>query len=62
MKLNISRKIKNVFVVLPIRWIVKRTFAWFSGFRCRAKHVEILTTITQNMIRIAMLRLMLAKL
>jgi putative transposase len=62
LKLNISTKIKDVFAVLPIRWIVERTFAWLGGFRRLAKDVEILTATAENMIRIAMLRLTLAKL
>lgn len=30
LKLNISKKIKDTFAVLPIRWIVERTFAWLG--------------------------------
>lgn len=62
LKLNISTKIKDVFAVLPIRWLVERTFAWLNGFRRLAKYVEILTATAENMIRIAMVRLTLAKL
>ena len=62
LKLNISTKIKDTFAVLPIRWIVERTFAWLGGFRRLAKDVEILTATAENMTRIAMLRLMLDKL
>ena len=62
LKLNISTKIKDVFAVLPIRWIVERTFAWLNGFRRLAKEVEILTATAENIFRIAMVRLTLAKL
>jgi putative transposase len=62
LKLNISTKIKDAFAVLPIRWIVERTFAWLGGFRRLAKDVEILTATAENIVRISMLRLMLAKL
>ncbi|WP_235950095.1 transposase [Candidatus Regiella insecticola] len=62
LKLNISTKIKDVFAVLPIRWIVERTFAWLNGFRRLAKDVEILTATAENIFRIAMVRLTLAKL
>jgi putative transposase len=61
-KLNISTKIKDTFAVLPVRWIVERTFAWMGNFRRLSKDVEILTGTAENMVRIAMLRLTLAKL
>ena len=59
---HISTKIQDGFAVLPKRWIVERTFAWLGNFRRLAKDVEILTATAENMIRIAMLRLTLAKL
>lgn len=31
LKLHISKKIKDTFAVLPIRWIVERTFAWLGN-------------------------------
>ena len=62
LELHISTKIKDGFAVLPIRWIVERTFAWLGGFRRLAKDVEILTATAENMVRIAMIRLTLAKL
>ncbi|MBK4361801.1 transposase [Candidatus Hamiltonella defensa] len=46
---------------MPIRWIVERTFAWLNGFRRLAKDVEILTSTAENIVRIAMVRLTLAK-
>jgi putative transposase len=49
------------FVVQPKRWIVERTFAWLGHFRRLAKDVEILTGTAENMIRIAMLKITLAK-
>jgi len=59
--LPISEKIKDGFAVLPKRWVVERTFAWLGSFRRLAKDVEILTATAENMIRIAMLKLTLAK-
>jgi putative transposase len=59
---HISCKIKDEFTVLPIRWIVERTFAWLGNFRRLAKDFEILTATSENMIRIAMLKITLAKL
>ena len=38
---DISKRIKPEFEVLPKRWIVERTFAWFNGFRRLSKDYEI---------------------
>ncbi len=59
--LHIVEKLGTGFTVLPKRWIVERTFAWLGGFRRLSKDVEILTATAENMIRIAMLKLTLAK-
>lgn len=59
--LHISEKIKDGFAVLPKRWVVERTFAWLGAFRRLAKDFEILTATAENMIRIAMLKITLAK-
>ena len=61
LKLHISKKIKDVFAVLPIRWIVERTFAWLGNFRRLSKDYEILTKSVENMVRIAMIQITLAK-
>lgn len=61
LKLHISTKIKDSFAVLPIRWIVERTFAWLGNFRRLSNDYEILTTSAENMVRIAMLRITVAK-
>ncbi len=61
LELHISQKIKDVFSVLPIRWIVERTFAWLGNYRRLSKDYEILKTTAENMVRIAMLRIMVAK-
>ena len=53
--------IKDEFAVLPIRWIVERTFAWLGHYRRLSKDYEILTRSAKNMIRIAMLRITVAK-
>ncbi len=58
--LHISKKIADVFAVLPKRWIVERTFAWLGNFRRLAKDFEILTLSAENMIRIAMIKVSLA--
>ena len=59
--LYISEKIKGEFAVLPKRWVVERTFAWLGKFRRLAKDYEILTASAENMVRITMLKITLAK-
>ena len=61
LKLHISKKIKDTFAVLPIRWIVERTFAWLGNYRRLSKDYEILTCSAENMVRIAMLRITVRK-
>jgi len=61
MELHISTKIKDGWAVLPKRWVVERTFSWINNFRRLAKDFEILTATSENMIRIAMLKLTVAK-
>nr|VFK55082.1 MAG: Transposase DDE domain-containing protein [Candidatus Kentron sp. TUN]VFK60946.1 MAG: Transposase DDE domain-containing protein [Candidatus Kentron sp. TUN]VFK63957.1 MAG: Transposase DDE domain-containing protein [Candidatus Kentron sp. TUN]VFK65731.1 MAG: Transposase DDE domain-containing protein [Candidatus Kentron sp. TUN] len=61
LKLHISKKIKDTFAVLPKRWIVERTFAWFGNYRRLSKDYEILTSTAENMVRIAMLSIMVTK-
>lgn len=59
--LHIVPRLGAGFVVQPKRWSVERTFAWLGHFRCLAADVEILTGTAENMIRIAMLKITLAK-
>ncbi|MBF0349656.1 MAG: transposase [SAR324 cluster bacterium] len=40
--------------ILPERWMVERTLAWFGGFHRIAKDFEILIETAENMVRIAM--------
>nr|VFK64457.1 MAG: Transposase DDE domain-containing protein [Candidatus Kentron sp. TUN]VFK64522.1 MAG: Transposase DDE domain-containing protein [Candidatus Kentron sp. TUN] len=61
LKLHISKKIKDTFAVLPKRWIVERTFAWFGNYRRLSKDYEILISTAENMVRIAMLSIMVTK-
>lgn len=50
------------FKVLPKRWIVERTFAWFGKYRRLSKDYESLTDSSESMIRIAMINLMIHRL
>lgn len=59
--LYISTKIKDGWAVLPKRWVVERTFAWLNNFRRLSKDFEILTATSENFIRLAMLKLTVAK-
>jgi putative transposase len=41
---DISKRIKPEWEILPKRWVVERTFAWLNGFRRLAKDYEITTS------------------
>jgi putative transposase len=61
LSLTISAKKEGGFTVLPKRWIVERTFAWLGHFRRLSKDFEILTSTAENVIRLAMLKITIAK-
>jgi transposase len=50
------------FKVLPRRWVVERTFGWLVRNRRLARDYERLTASSEAMIKIAMIRLMAARL
>jgi transposase len=50
------------FEVLPRRWVVEPTFAWFNRCRRLAKDFENLTRNALAFLRLASIRLMLRKL
>jgi transposase len=50
------------FKVLPRRWVVERTFGWLVRNRRLARDYERLTACSEAMIKIAMIRLMAARL
>ena len=58
----VRRSDTGAFVVLPRRWIVKRTIAWLNRCRRLAKDWECLTRSGLAFLRWASVRLMLRKL
>lgn len=44
LSVEISKRIKPEWEVLPKRWIVERTLSWLNGFRRLAKDYEITTS------------------
>jgi putative transposase len=47
------------FAVIPKRWVVERTFAWFESYRRLSKDFEFNTNTSEAMIQLAMIKLML---
>jgi putative transposase len=50
------------FEILPMRWVVERTFAWLSQSRRMSQDDERLCETSQTMIHAVMSRLMLRSL
>lgn len=50
------------FQVLPKRWIVERTFAWWNQYRRLSKDYELLPETSESMIYTVMIRLLLKRL
>ena len=49
------------FAVIPKRWVVERTFAWFESYRRLSKDFEFKTDTSEAMIQLAMIKLMLKR-
>lgn len=64
MVLEIVKRTDDVkgFKVLPRRWVVERTFSWLVRNRRPARDYERMTATSEAMIKVAMIRLMLARL
>ena len=54
-------KVEVGFKVQPKRWIVERTFAWINRNRRLSKEFDLLTESTENLIYLAMNRLLLRR-
>ena len=50
---HISERIKDGFAVIPRRWVVERSFAWFNGQRRLSKDYERNCLVSESMIYIA---------
>ena len=57
--IEIIERVSKGFQVLPKRWVVERTFAWFEGYRRLSKDYERHVENSESMIKLAMIRLML---
>jgi len=59
--LVVMGRVSKDFEVLPFRWIVERTFAWFGNYRGLSKDYEFSVKSSEGVIYLAMLHLMLNK-
>ena len=50
------------FIVIPLRWIVERSFAWMYNFKRVALDYEFYSESSEDMIQIACSKIMLNKL
>ena len=61
-KVNVISRSAPGFQVLPKRWIVERTFAWWNQYRRLSKDYQLLPETSESMIYTVMIRLMLKRL
>ena len=59
---DISKKIKPEWEILPKRWVVERTFSWLNGFRRLSKDYEITTSSEEANVVISHLAVLLRRL
>ena len=58
---DISKRIKPEFEVLPLRWKIERTFGWANHSRRLSKDYEIKTSHAENVFRISHLHTLLKR-
>jgi putative transposase len=58
---DISKRIKPEFEVLPLRWLVERTFSWANHSRRLSKDYEIKIEHEENMFMISHLHTLLRR-
>ena len=61
LSIDISKRIKPEFDVLPLRWLVERTFSWGNHSRRLSKDYEIKTEYEENMFMISHLHTLLGR-
>ena len=61
-KVEVVKRTKDEFEVLPRRWVVERTFGWLGRYRRLSKDYELLSEVSESMVYAAMVRLMLRRL
>lgn len=61
-KVEVIKRNKKKFKVLPRRWVIERTFAWLVKNRRLVVEYEQLPEMSEGMIYAAMVRLMLRRL
>jgi len=61
LRVEISRRIKLAFQVLPVRWLVERTFAWANHSRRLSKDYESKTAHGENMFIVSHLHTLLRR-
>jgi putative transposase len=61
-KVEVVKRIKDGFEVLPRRWVVERTFGWLGRYRRLSKDYELLPEVSESIVYAAMVRLMLKRL
>jgi len=59
--LSIVKRTSPGFEVLPKRWIVERTFAWMTRYRCLARDYEVLPQTVEALTYAAMVHLMVRR-
>ena len=59
---DISKRIKPEFVILPKRWVAERTFGWMNHSRRLSKDYEIRTFYAEAMLHISHLHTLLKRL
>jgi putative transposase len=62
LEISLRPREKKGFVLVPIRWVVERTFAWLGRYRRLSKDYECLTENSEGMVYLASIRRLLDRL
>ena len=62
LEVDISKRIKPEFEVIPKRWVVERTFSWLNHSRRLSKDYEITVKSEETMVMISHLHTLLRRL